>query len=32
MPRTITLTHDYAAPERAVWEVATDMDSYREVI
>lgn len=32
MPRTITLIHDYPAPARAVWDIATDMDSYREVM
>lgn len=32
MPRTITLTHDYPAPARVVWEVATNMDSYREAM
>lgn len=32
MPRTITLTHDYPAPARAVWEIATDMESYREAM
>lgn len=32
MPRTITLIHDYPAPARVVWEIATDIDSYREAM
>lgn len=32
MPRTITLTHDYPASARDVWEIATDMESYREAM
>mgnify|MGYP001801469554 CR=1 FL=1 len=29
MIRIITLTHDYRAPPRVVWNIATDMDAYR---
>lgn len=32
MARTIVLTHDYPYPARAVWDVATDMDAYRDVM
>lgn len=32
MTRTLTLTHDYPAPARAVWDIATDMESYREAM
>lgn len=32
MSRTITLTHSYPYPARAVWEVATDMDAYRDAM
>ncbi|SPH22366.1 hypothetical protein ASD8599_03109 [Ascidiaceihabitans donghaensis] len=32
MPRTVTLTHDYPAPARPVWDIATDIDSYKEAM
>ena len=32
MARTIVLTHHYPYPARAVWDVATDMDAYRDVM
>ncbi len=32
MPKVVTLTHDYAAPPRDVWHVATDFECFAEAM